>query len=241
MDILQFGKQSRIVVGNLLCCKQYLRKVGRNDGDAAALQQFFASTAGVETERTCANLANAAMTQATYDTAYAGELIDVLLELLAIDAVGVEAGERVGNAILIEVVADRDLAAECIATAVEVNLVVVVVTGLHKHGHVQFGTEDGIDDTNLITEVGKTHQDAVNLVAVCAEEFSILDTVLKRLDGARTRRGGILGKDDIFITFLVERLEQLLLYVTSEFRVEVGACANDHAETNFSVFHIIWI
>ena len=241
VDILQLGKQSRIVVGNLLCCKQDLRKVGRNDGNAAALQQFFAGSASVEAERTCANLANTAMTQASYNTANAGELIDVLLELLAIDAVGVEAGEREGNAILIEVVADRDLAAECIATAVEVNLVVVVVTGLHKYGHVQFGTEDGIDDTNLVAEVGKTHQDAVNLVAVCAEEFSVLDTVLERLDGARTRRGGILGKDDIFITFLVERLEQLLLYVFCEFRVEVGACANNHAETNFSVFHIIRI
>ena len=176
VDILQFGKQSGIVVGNLLCRKQDLRKVGRNDGDAAALQQFFAGAASVEAERTCANLANTAMTQASYNTAYAGELIDVLLELLAIDAVGVEAGEREGNAILIEVVADRDLAAECIATAVEVNLVVVVVTGLHKHGHIQFGTEDGIDDTNLITKVRKTHQNAINLVAVCAEEFSVLES-----------------------------------------------------------------
>ena len=147
------------------------------------------------------------MTQASYNAANAGELIDVLLELLAIDAIGVEAGEGEGDAILIKIVANRDLATECIATAVEVNLVVVVVTSLHKYGHVQFGTEDGVDDTNLISEVGKTHQDAVNLVAVCAEEFSVLDTVLERLDGARTRRGGILGKDDIFITFLVERLE----------------------------------
>ena len=96
VDILQFGKQSGIVVGNLLCRKQDLRKVGRNNGDAAALQQFFAGSASVEAERACANLANTAMTQASYDTAYAGELIDVLLELLAIDAVGVEAGEREG-------------------------------------------------------------------------------------------------------------------------------------------------
>ena len=106
VDILQLGKQSGVIVGNLLRSKQYLREVGRNDSDAGALQQLFAGAAGVEAERTCADLANAAMTQTTYDTANAGKLVNVLLELLTIDAVGVEAGEREGDAILIEVVAN---------------------------------------------------------------------------------------------------------------------------------------
>ena len=217
MNIIQLLKQSRIVVSDLLCGKQNLRQVGRNNGDTAALEELLAGTTGVEAERACADLANAAMTQASYDAADASELVHVLLELLAIDAVSVETGEGEGDAILIEVIADRNLAAESIATAIQINLVVVVVAGLNQHGHIEFGTEDGVDDANLIAEIGKTDQNTVDLIAVGAEELRILDAVLKRLDGTGARWCSIFGKDDIFVALLVERLEQLFLNVSCEF------------------------
>ncbi len=217
MNIIQLLKQSRIVVSDLLCGKQNLRQVGRYNGDTAALEELLAGTTGVEAERACADLANAAVAQADHYAADASKLIDILLELLAIDAVSVETGEGEGDAILIEVVADRNLAAEGIATAIQINLVVVVVAGLNEHGHIEFGTEDGVDDTNLIAEIGKTDQNTVDLIAVGAEELCILDAVLKGLDGTGARWSSILGKDDIFVALLVERLEQLFLNVSCEF------------------------
>ena len=217
MDILQLGKQGRIVVGDLLGGKKDLRQVGGNNGDAAALEQLLAGAAGVEAKGTSSNLSDAAVAQATHYAADAGEFVHILLELLAIDAVGVEAGEGIGDAILIEVVADRDLAAEGIATAVEIDLVVVVVASLHKHGHIEFGTEEGVDDANFIAEVGEADQNAVDLIAVGAEELCIPDAVLKGFDGTGARRGSIFGKDDIFVALLVERLKQLFLNVSCEF------------------------
>ena len=69
------------------------------------------------------------------------------------------------------------------------------------------GIADGIDDTNLETEVWQTDADAVNLVAVLAELLADLQTVLAGLNARRARRRGILGQDDIFIAFVVEGLE----------------------------------
>ena len=65
-----------------------------------------------------------------------------------------QCGVRKGNAILIEVVAHTDLTAEGITTGVEVDLVVLVVASLYQYRHVQVGVADGIDDTDLVAEVG---------------------------------------------------------------------------------------
>ena len=48
---------------------------------------------------------------------------------------------RVGEryAVLIKVIAHRNLATESITATIEIYLVVLVVTGLHQHWHVQFG------------------------------------------------------------------------------------------------------
>ena len=58
-----------------------------------------------------------------------------------------------GDTILIEVVAYRDLPAESITAAVEIHLVVLVITSLHQDGDVQLRIVDGIDDTDLEAEV----------------------------------------------------------------------------------------
>ena len=97
-----------------------------------------------------------------------------------------------GDAILVEIVADTDLSAESITAAVKIHLVVLVVASLHHDGHVQVGIADSIDDTNLETEVRQRHHDAVYLVAVFAELFTNLQSVLAGLDATAACRRSIL-------------------------------------------------
>ena len=60
-----------------------------------------------------------------------------------------------GDAVLIEVIADGDLATEGVTTRIEIHFVVLIVASLYHHGHVEVGITDGIDNTNLETEVGQ--------------------------------------------------------------------------------------
>ena len=58
-----------------------------------------------------------------------------------------------GDAILIEVVANRYFTAERIASAIQIHFIVIIVAGLNHDGHVEISIADGIDDTDFKTEV----------------------------------------------------------------------------------------
>ena len=141
------------------------------------------------------------------------------------------------NAVLIEVVANGYLAAECITAAVEIDLVVLVVAGLYEHRHVQVGTADGIDDAHLVAEIRQRNDDSINFIAVLAEEFSTFYTVFYGLDAAGTCRCGFFRQDDIFVTLFVEYFQQLFLHISCKLGIEIGACSDNHAKTLFVSFH----
>ncbi len=195
------------------------------------------SPAGVEPKRACTYLTDAAMAQSVHHTADGREPVEVFSQQRTVDGIGVEGGVGEGNVILIEVVAHRDLAAESVTTAVEVHLIVLIVTGLHEHGHVEVGIADGIDDANLETEVRQRHHDTVDLVAVLAELLRNLQAILTGLNATASGGCGVLGQDDILISQLADGLEELLAHVACQFGVEIGACSYDHAKTSFSVSH----
>lgn len=202
-----------VVVGNLLCGEEYFRQVGGYHRDARALQELLARPAGVESQGARANLSDAAVAQGVDHAAHGGELVDVFHEIIAIYGIGVEACVGEGDAVLVEVVAHRYLAAEGVASAVEVHLVVLVVACLHEYGHVEFGAADGVDDSYLEAEIGQRDNNAVDFLAMLTEEVGALHSVLECLDGAAARGRGVLGKNHILVALLGEDLEKLCLHV----------------------------
>ena len=78
------------------------------------------------------------------------------------DRDGVPLRERVGEAVLAQVAADRDLAAEGVAAALEVEMGDVVRIGLDEDGHVQTGQPHRVGDTLLVAEVGQHDDDALD-------------------------------------------------------------------------------
>ena len=93
------------------------------------------------------------MTQSIDNTAYSRELLQVLHKQVGVDAVSVLAGQREWNTILVEVVANRNLSAESITATVKIDLVVIVIACLNEYRNVQLSTCNGIDNTNLESEV----------------------------------------------------------------------------------------
>ena len=84
---------------------------------------------------------------------------------------GVPLGQREGEAVLAQVVADRDLAAEGVAAALDVERSQVIRVGLHQDRHIQPGELDRVGHALLVAEVGQADQDAVDLVAVLLEQL----------------------------------------------------------------------
>ena len=140
-----------------------------------------------------------------------------------------------GNTILIEVVANRNLATEGVTTAVEIHLVVLVVASLHQYGHVELGASNGVDDTHLEAEVRQRHDDTVDLITILAEELGALATILHRLHGT-IRQGLGHIQNHITVTGLLKLLAERLAYIDGQRRVEIGARTDDQTKGLFSGF-----
>ena len=95
------------------------------------------------------------MSETVYNAADACELVEVLSQHRGVDRISMESGVSERNTVLIEVVANGNLAAEGIPAVVEVHLVVAVIASLHEYRHIQVSFLDGIDDADLETEVRK--------------------------------------------------------------------------------------
>ena len=107
------------------------------DGDAVGFEQLLAVADGVEGRGTRADGADAELAQAVGDAADGGEPRDVADELRRVGRFGVQRSQRVGDAVLLEVIADAHLAAEGIAAVGDGHLAGVVGRRLDEHGDVQ--------------------------------------------------------------------------------------------------------
>ena len=87
------------------------------------------------------------------------------------------AGEGELDPGLDEIVADRNLAAERVATACRRKLIQVVGIPLDEHGHVKVGEFERIRHALLIAEVRQAYEDAVNVIGVPLEQRGTLTCV----------------------------------------------------------------
>ena len=93
-------------------------------------------------------------------------------------------GQRVGDVVLAQVVADAHLAAEAVAAVVDGHLLRVVRERMHQHGYVEAGETDRVGNCALVAEVRERDQDAVDLVTVLPEHLGAEPGLLQRFDGA---------------------------------------------------------
>ena len=109
-----------------------------------------------------------------------------------------------GQPVLTQVVADRDLSAERIPTPLYVQLIQVVGVGLHQDRHGEARQPQRISDALLVAEVRQADEDAVDAVAVAAEELGTRHGVLPGFYGAEL--GVVLSeKDDVELERRAER------------------------------------
>ena len=148
-------------------------------------------------------------------------------------ALGVQRGQRVGNAVLHQVVAGAHLAAEAVAAGGDGHGVGAVGRGLHQHRDLEAGEADGVDDAALFAEVGQGDDDAVDLVGVLFEELgatlrfrvgfhrAVLRVLGAEHDGARA--GCFKNRDDLVAAGLGQMIG------------EKAAIAHNHAKCHCSL------
>ena len=144
-------------------------------------------------------------------------------------------GQREGVAILAQVVADRDLAAEGIAPPLDVELVEVVRIGLDQNGYLQARKLDRIRHALFIAKVGQHHQNAVYLVGVGLEQGRALFGILPRLNSSQV--GVLLSQHDRLDTHFVENRQDILPCLGHQLIGEKIAIADDDCQ--FCSFHCI--
>ncbi len=108
------------------------------------------------------------------------------------DGVLLRQAER--NAVLPQVVAHRDLAAERIAPPLHRELIEIVRVGLHQHRNVQPGELQGIRHALFVAEIRQADDHAGDPVAIGAEQVGAALGVRPGLH--RTEFGGLLIQQD---------------------------------------------
>ena len=139
-------------------------------GDAAGFEQFLAVAHGVERRGARADGADADAAQTADHAADGGEPGEIFGEEVGIGGFGVQGGERVRNAVLLEVIAGAHLAAEAVAAVADGHQAGGIGRGLHQHGHVEVGQAQGVGDGALVAEIRQRDDDAVDVVAAALEE-----------------------------------------------------------------------
>src|SRR5215469_3939785 len=133
---LQFLRRRFVVILHTVDTAEHFGKIERFHGNAAAFEQFFAVTHGVECRGARADRADAQVAQAFDNAANRCKPREVLREFGRIGSFGVQRGEGIRKAVLFEVVAGRHFAAEAVAAVRDAHLAGGVGGGLNQYGKV---------------------------------------------------------------------------------------------------------
>ena len=118
-DGVELRLHRRIVVRQLLDPAEDFRQIERFDRDARSLEQLLAEAHRVERGRPGADGADARVLQAVDDAAGGGEAPQIGSEGRVAGRDGVQRRQRIADAVLAQVVADRHLAAEAVAAVLD--------------------------------------------------------------------------------------------------------------------------
>src|SRR6202789_3017068 len=228
----EFGLDGVVVVLGLLDAAHDLGEVEGLYGDAGAFEKFFGVADGVEGRGARADGAEADVAKTSHDAADGGEPLEVGLELCGVGGFGVERGERVGDAVLLEVVADGHLAAEAVAAEGDAHFARGVGRGLDEDGHVEIGQAERVGQAALFAEVWQRDDDAVDLGGVLLEEFSALLGVFVGFYGSV--RGLFRGEHDGLNAHRFERSNHFKTPAGCEVAGEESAVSHDDSHRHLT-------
>ena len=137
-------------------------------------------------------------------------------------------GERIADAVLAEVVADRHLAAEAVAAMLDRHAPALVREGVDEHRHVEVRPAQRVGHRPLVAEVRQRHEDAVDLVAAGPEQVGAGAAVGEAFDGP-VRRGVGLERDRLE-AFPAHGGEHVGASGGAEMRRKEAAVADDDAQ-----------
>ena len=104
----------------------------------------------------------------------------------------VQARQRIGNAILAQIVAGRHLSAEAVASRCNRHVGGIVGRSLHQHGHIQPGQAQRIRNGALVAEVRQSDDHAVQPLAILLEQRGTSLRILVCFDCSVL---GLLGRE----------------------------------------------
>src|ERR1022692_407113 len=217
-----------------------LRQVDRFHADAAGFQQFLAIAHGVESRGTGADGADGQAAQAAHDAADGGEPGEVLGEHIRTGGFGVQRGERVGNAVLLEVIAGAHLAAEAVAAILDGHQSRGVRRGLYEDGHVEVGLTQSIGDGALFAEIRQRDDDTVDVAAMALKQVGAESHIAAAGDGAAV--GLFRSHRDYAVARFLKYRDHVFAAALGQVGREESSVAHDHAECNrtgFSVVHLV--
>ena len=227
-DLVELGGHLGLAVGEPVGEAEDLAEVDDADGDATGLEQLLAVAHGLEGVGSRADGPEARPAHAVGDLADAHEPVEVGAERVALHGDGVALGERVGEAVLAQVAAGRDLAAEGVAAALQVEGGDVIGVGLQEDGHIEPGEAHRVGDALLVAEVGQHHEDTLDVLAVRVEELGAELRLAPRLDAAEL--GGRDIEDDRLQVHRLEQREHVRACLGDEGVGEEVAVADDDAQ-----------
>jgi hypothetical protein len=181
-----------VLVGHAGDAAEDFAEVDGFDVDAGGGEHFFGVADGVEGGRAGADGADAGLAEAVGHAADGGEPGEVATEEVGLGFDGVAGGEGVGDADLLEVVADAHLAAEGVAAVGDGHAGGVVGGGLNEDGDIEPGGFEDLGDGAFIAEVGEGDDDAVDFVAIFGEQIGAEAGFGAGFDGAVL---GLFGGD----------------------------------------------
>jgi len=169
-DLAHLRLHPRFLVAQPGGLAEYLGEVHALHRDARLLQQLLAVTNGDKRRWPCPHLAKTRPAHPFDHPANGAKPLQVLAKARRLWINRVQRRQRVGNAILREVIAGRHLAAKAVATRLDRHLADLVGKSLHQHGHVEVGQSDRVGNASLLAKVGQCDEDAIDLFSVRLEQ-----------------------------------------------------------------------
>ena len=214
-----------------------LGKIDGDDGQPGRLQQLLAEAHRLEGAGPGADRADPRVLQPAYDAADPDEPVEIGGEFVAVDVARVarRVGER--HAVLIEVVGDRELAAEGVAAARDVDLVDFVVARLEQDRNAEPRLVDKLGNRDLVAEVRQADHETVDRIALLAKMRRVAPCVLARLH--RAVLGRLDRQDAGGDVQPVELRDQLLARLERGRAVEKFPAADDQPEVDWTKIALV--
>jgi hypothetical protein len=110
--------------------------------------------------------------QSAAHAANSKEVLHIIPEAIRKDADRVIVRQRIGKAILTQIIADRNLSAESIAAAIKSKLIQIVGRSLHQNRNLQAGKTDRVRHRPFVAKVRQAYKDAGNTVRIFLKQLA---------------------------------------------------------------------